>query len=164
MSWSDSFDVEFSWDVSSQFQYFSSHVFDDCSAVDSSSSSYSILGGNTLLQESVDSSDWELIVTRVRNNLPSSIHKPGYILSKRYRSWTWVRKLTLHRPQKGKKRNFAYLKPSSLWSALWCSLALSGTNFSSFSTFSSFSSSLISQKQSLTIFFYRKFFFQLEII
>lgn len=47
-------------DTSSQFKNFSSDVFENSSTADGTGSSDSVVGGNTVLQESVNSSNREL--------------------------------------------------------------------------------------------------------
>lgn len=60
VSWSNSLDLEILGSVSSELQYFSSKILQDSSSVDSSSGSYSLVLGHSSLDESMNSSNWEL--------------------------------------------------------------------------------------------------------
>ena len=61
MSWSNSLNLQVLWSISSKLQDLSGEVLQDSWWVDSSGSSDSLGGADSLLQHSMDSSDWELL-------------------------------------------------------------------------------------------------------
>ena len=60
VSWSDSLDFKIFGSVTSELKDLSGQVLEDSSAVNSGSGSDSAVGAHSTLQDSVDSSDWEL--------------------------------------------------------------------------------------------------------
>ena len=60
MSWCDSSDFEIFGGISSQFEYLGTEVLEDRGAVDSGSRTDSVLLSDSLFEESVESSNWEL--------------------------------------------------------------------------------------------------------
>ena len=60
MSWGDSLDLKIFGSVTSELEDLSSQVLEDSGAIDSGSSSDSAVGTDSVLQNSMNSSDWEL--------------------------------------------------------------------------------------------------------
>ena len=60
MSWCDSLDLKILWGVSSKLKNLGSEIFENGSAIDSGGSTDSAVGADSALQESVDSTNWEL--------------------------------------------------------------------------------------------------------
>ena len=60
MSWGDSLDLKIFGSVTSELKDLSGQVLEDSCTVDSGSSSDSAAGAHSALQDSVNSSDWEL--------------------------------------------------------------------------------------------------------
>ena len=67
MSWSNSLHFKIFGCITCKFENFSSKVLQNSSAVHGRGSSNSGVGTNSALQESVDSSDWELIIVNKKD-------------------------------------------------------------------------------------------------
>ena len=141
MSWSNSLDLQVLGGVTSELQDLSGQVLEDSSAVDCWGSSNSAVGRDSALEESVDSSDWELNSKRrcykkysySKTDAASTV-TDGTGQNKQIQA---SQKLTLaYCPQMDIE---TYLKSSSGWSWLWCSLWLSGSELASFAAFTAFS-------------------------
>ena len=71
MSWGDSLDLQVLGSVTCELQDLSGEVLEDSSTVDCWSSSDSAVGRDSALEESVDSSDWEL---NSKSNVIRNVH------------------------------------------------------------------------------------------
>ena len=60
MSWGDSLDLKIFGSVTSELKDLCGQVFEDSSAINSGSSSNSAVGTDSVFQNSMNSSDWEL--------------------------------------------------------------------------------------------------------
>ena len=60
MSWGNSLDLEVLWSVTSKLKNLGRQVLENSSAIDCWSGTNSTVGADSALQESMDSSDWEL--------------------------------------------------------------------------------------------------------
>ena len=64
MSWGDSLDLKILGCVTSKLKNLSSQILEDGCTVDSGSSSNSAVGTDSILQNSMNSSDWELLKSK----------------------------------------------------------------------------------------------------
>jgi len=60
MAWGDTLHLQILGGVSCQFQNLSGEVFEDGGGVDGSGGTDTAVGGSTALQETMDTTDWEL--------------------------------------------------------------------------------------------------------
>lgn len=91
MSWSNSLDFEIFGCVTCKLENLSSQVLKNGSAINCGSSSNSIVSANFALQESMDSSNWELNskIRKVRNFRRTRVIQP-YELSSRLKFVRWA--------------------------------------------------------------------------
>jgi len=98
VSWCNSLDLQVFGSVAGKLQHFSSEVLEDSSAINCGGGSNSAVGAYSALEESMDSSDWELfnnlsdkfiINTTMKTNASAAPSKrmSSRTLDPRHRSW-----------------------------------------------------------------------------